>query len=254
MTRKVNHVFVLRPSRALVLAGILTSVAIQPAPARSQSPAPAARNDAPRIVFVEAPAAVVRFDGEPAWRPVEKTSLERATNTRALVLRDVAAGVVLIHVLDGWVGASSLAGPWAVATRVPSDVNDVAKEVAKTGSADLMAGPEDPATKKRPSLGSTAPPVVVSYRPTEVIQFEGKPSWATIRKTDLLYVENTNADVFRDVAVQMDFILVSGRWYTAVSLAGPWIYVPPSELPRSLATIPEGHPKEHVKAFVPGDL
>jgi hypothetical protein len=252
MTRKVNRVPVLRPRRALVLAGIILSVTILPDRARPQSSAPAARNDSPRIVFVEVPSAVVLFDGEPVWRPVEKTSLERATNTRALVLRDVAAGVVLVHVLDGWVGAPSLAGPWAVATRVPSDVNDVGKEAARTGSADLMAGPEDPATRKRRSLQSGTPPVVVSYRPTEVIQFEGKPSWATIRKTDLLYVENTNADVFRDVAVQMDFILVAGRWYTAVSLAGPWTYVPPGDLPRSLATIPEGHPKEHVKAFVPG--
>jgi hypothetical protein len=57
------------------------------------------------------PAAVVRIDGEPLWRPVENTSLERVINTSVLVLRDAKAGVVLIHVLDGWVGAPSLAGP-----------------------------------------------------------------------------------------------------------------------------------------------
>ena len=163
MTRKVNRVPVLRPRRALVLAGIILSVTILPAQARPQSPAPAARNDSPRIVFVEAPSAVVLFDGEPVWRPVEKTSLERATNTRALVLRDVAAGVVLVHVLDGWVGAPSLAGPWAVATRVPSDVNDVGKEAARTGSADLMAGPEDP---RRGSGGRSSPERLRSWSRT----------------------------------------------------------------------------------------
>jgi hypothetical protein len=252
MTREVNRVFVLRPSRALVLVASAASVAIAPARARPQSPAPAHVNETPRIVFVESPAAVVQFDGQPAWVPVEKASLERATNTRVLVLRDAAAGVVLVHVLDGWVGAPSLAGPWAVATKVPSAVNEIAREAARAGSADLMAGPEDPVTRKRRSLESGTPPVIVSYGPVEVIQFDGKPSWATIRKTDLLYVENTTADVFRDVALQMDFILVSGRWFTAVSLAGPWTYVPASELPRSLGTIPEGHPKEPVKAFVPG--
>ena len=241
-----------RSSRSLVLFSILGSVAVTPAPARSQSPAPAARNSPPRIVFVEAPAAVVIIDGEPAWRPVEKTSLERVINTRVLVLRDVEAGVVLIHLLDGWVGAPTLAGPWVVATKVPSAVNEVAKEAASMGTADLMLGPEDPRTKKRPSLSSGMPPIVVSNQPIEVIQFEGKPNWVSIRRTDLLYVQNTTADVFRDVAVQMAFVLIAGRWFTAVSLAGPWTYVPASELPRSFATIPEGSPKENVKASIQG--
>jgi len=239
-------------SRSLALLSILLALAITPARAQPQSPAPAARTNSPRIVFVEAPAAVVLIDGEPAWRPVEKTSLERVINTRVLVLRDTEAGVVLIHLLDGWVGAPSLAGPWVVPAKVPSEVDEVAKEAARTGTADLMLGPEDPRTKKRPSLSSGIPPVVVSNQPVEVIQFEGRPNWVSIRKTDLLYVQNTTADVFRDVAVQMAFVLISGRWFTAVSLAGPWTYVPAAELPRSFATIPEGNPKENVKAFVPG--
>jgi len=241
-----------RSPRSLALLSILVAVAIAPGSVRSQSSAPAARIESPRIVFAEGPTAVVAIDGEPVWRPVENTRLERVANTRALVLRDAEAGVVLIHVLDGWVGAPSLAGPWAVATKVPSYVNDVAREVARTGAADLMVGPEDPRTKKRPSLESGMPLVLVATQPTEVIQFEGRPNWVTIRRTDLLYVENTTANVFRDVAVQMAFVLVSGRWYTAVSLAGPWTYVPANELPRSFWTIPEGNPKENVKAFIPG--
>jgi hypothetical protein len=248
---RMAHPFLLRSRRSLVPFSILAAVAIAPAPARPQAPAPAVSIDPPRLVFVESPAALVRIDGEPAWRPVEKTSLERLINTRVLVLRDTQAGVVLVHVLDGWVGAPSLAGPWAVATQVPPGVNEVAKEAGRTGAADLMVGPEDPVTRKRPTLASGMPLLVVSYQPTEVIQFEGTPSWAPIRRTDLLYVQNTTADVFRDVAVQMDFVLVAGRWYTAVSLAGPWTPIPAAELPRSFTTIPEGSPKEHVKVFLP---
>lgn len=239
-------------SRSLALFSILVAGAVTSAPAPSRAQGPAAGTKPPRIVFVEAPAAVVIIDGEPTWRPVEKTSLERVINTSVLVLRDTEAGVVLIHLLDGWVGAPSLAGPWVVATKVPSDVNEVAKEAGRTGTADLMTGPEDPRTKKRPSLSSGIPPIVVSNQPVEVIQFEGRPNWVSIRRTDLLYVQNTTANVFRDVAVQMAFVLISGRWFTAVSLAGPWTYIPATELPRSFATIPDDHPKENVKAFVPG--
>jgi hypothetical protein len=239
-------------SRSLALFSILVAGAVTTAPARSRAQGAAAATKPPRIVFVEAPAAVVIIDGEPTWRPVEKTSLERVINTRVLVLRDTEAGVVLIHLLDGWVGAPSFAGPWVVATKVPSDADDVAKEAGRTGTADLMTGSEDPRTKKRPSLSSGIPPIVVSNQAVDVIQFEGRPNWVSIRRTDLLYVQNTTANVFRDVAVQMAFVLISGRWFTAVSLAGPWTYIPATELPRSFATIPDDHPKESVKAFVPG--
>ena len=233
----------------VVVAGMVPGVA-RPAP--QPTPASDVQKAPPRIVFVEGPAALVRIDGEPLWRPVENTSLERVINTSVLVLRDAKAGLVLIHVLDGWVGAPSLAGPWAVATKVPSDVNEVAKEVARMGGADLMLGPEDPETRRRPSLASGMPIIVVSKQPTEVIQFEGTPNWVSIRRTDLLYVQNTTANVFRDVAVQMAFVLISGRWFTAVSLAGPWTYVPASELPPSFAKIPDDGPKASVRAWVPG--
>ncbi len=209
-------------------------------------------NEPPRIVFAEKPAALVAIDGEPAWRPVEKTSLERVINTRVLVLRDNKAGIVLIHVLDGWVGAPSLAGPWAVATKVPSDVNKLAKEVAKTGAADLMLGPEDPKTKKRPSLQAGMPLIVVSQRPTEVIHFDGKANWATIDGTSLLYVQNTAANVFRDIAGQKIYVLISGRWFASASMDGPWAFVPGAELPADFARIPDSSPKENVKASVPG--
>jgi hypothetical protein len=210
------------------------------------------RNDPPRIVFAETPAALVYIDGAAAWRPVEKTSLERVINTRALVLRDPRAGVVLVHVLDGWVGASSLAGPWAVATEVPKEVSAVAKEVAKNGAADLMEGPEDPKTKKRPSLKAGMPLVVVSEVPTEVIHFQGKPSWLSIDGTNLLYVQNTTANVFRDISSQKIFVLLSGRWFTSASMDGPWAYVSGGDLPADFARIPDTSPKENVKASVPG--
>jgi hypothetical protein len=247
-----NPMDLLPSGRSLVLSSMVAALALVPARARPQSPSPAATQAPPRIVFVETPVAVVAIDGAPSWRPVEGTTLERLVNTRLLVLRDVGAGVVLLRLLDGWVGAPSLEGPWAVATRVPPELNEVAKEAARTGSADLMRGPEDPRTKKRPSLESGMPMVLVTTQPTEVIQFEGRPNWVPIRRTDLLYVENTSANVFRDVAVQMDFLLVSGRWYTAMTLAGPWKAIPASQLPPSFAAIPEGNPKEGVKAFLTG--
>jgi hypothetical protein len=133
------------------------------------------------------------------------------------------------------VTAPSLAGPWAVAKDVPRDADEVAKTIEKAGAADLMRGPEDPKTKKRPSLKAGLPVIVAATKPTEVIVFDGKPRWASVEGTRLLYVENTTANVFRSVDGQRLFVLVSGRWFTASSLDGPWKFVPGPELPPDFA-------------------
>jgi uncharacterized membrane protein YgcG len=48
------------------------------------------------------------------------------------------------------------------------------------------------------------------------------------------------------------FSTVSGRWYRAPSLNGPWQFVPAHQLPRDFANIPDQSPKENVKASIPG--
>ncbi|HEU4381949.1 MAG TPA: hypothetical protein VFR85_00495 [Anaeromyxobacteraceae bacterium] len=220
--------------------------------AQKKGQAQQVKNDPPRILIAEMAAALVLVDGEPAWRPVEKTSLERVINTRALVLRDPKKGGVLVHLLDGWVGASSLAGPWAVAKDVPKEADKVAQEAAKSGAADLMQGPEDPKTKKRPSLKEGVPYVVVSDQPTEVVTFDGKPKWTPIDGTSLIFVQNTTGHVFTDTSSNKAYVLLSGRWFAAPSLNGPWAYVPGATLPADFARIPDTSPKENVKASIPG--
>jgi len=227
-----------------------TQLAILGAEKRGQ--AQPVRNDPPRIVFAETAAALVYIDGDPAWRPVEKTPLERVINTRALVLRDPRSGSVWVHVLDGWVEAPSLAGAWTVAKNAPKDAIKIANEAAKSGAADLMEGPEDPKTKKRPSLKAGMPLIVVSDRPTEVVHFDGRPAWVPIDGTNLLYVQNTTANVLRDISTQKIFVLLSGRWFASASIEGPWAFVPGEELPPDFARIPDTSPKENVKASVPG--
>jgi len=212
------------------------------------------RNDPPRIVFSEKAAALVLIDGEPAWRAVEETSLERILNTRVLVVRERGGSQVFLHLLDGWVTAPSLPGPWTVAKEGPRDLEKVAKQVEKSGAADLMTGPEDPKTKKRPSLKAGVPLIVVATQPTEVITFDGKPDWTPIEGTSLLFVKNTTSNVFRSTADQRIYVLISGRWFASSSMDGPWKFVPGSDLPPDFAKIPDSSDKENVKASVPGTL
>ena len=58
--------------------------------------------------------------------------------------------------------------------------------------------------------------------------------------------------MFRDLYDQQVYVLVTGRWFRAPSLGGPWAYVPGKDLPVDFALIPDTSPKENVKASVPG--
>ena len=58
--------------------------------------------------------------------------------------------------------------------------------------------------------------------------------------------------MFRDQSDQKSYVLISGRFFRAASLDGPWQYVAPDALPPDFAKIPDDSPKENVKAAVAG--
>jgi hypothetical protein len=70
----------------------------------------------------------------------------------------------------------------------------------------------------------------------------------------LLFVKNSNNDIFVDTKSQQYYVLLSGRWYTADALnnASQWAYVASDKLPADFARIPEGSPKDDVLASVAG--
>ncbi len=208
-------------------------------------------NEPPRIVFSTSAVVLVLIHGDPVWRAVSGTSLSRVLNTRALVLSD-PAGNVYVHVLDGFMTAPSLNGPWSVAVSVPAGANQTAQSLAAQNTVDLMQGPVNDATGQRPSLASGAPGVVVATRPTEIVITEGPMNWVPLEGTQLLYVQNTNGNVFQDLLNQQYYVLVTGRWFSAPTLGGPWSYIPATQLPPDFALIPITSPKENVLASVPG--
>jgi len=210
------------------------------------------RNDPPVIVFSSEAAVLVPIDGPPIYQAVAKTKVERAVNTRALLLRDGAAKLYL-HLFDGYVTASALGGPWTVAGSVPKDVTKAEQQAVDAKQVDLLAGAENPDTHQKPSLKSTpVPALYLTTVPTELIVTSGQPQWAPIDSTRLLYISNTNAHVFKNTAEQKTYVLISGRWFRSSSLDGPWEFVPAGSLPADFARIPDDSPQENARAAVPG--
>ena len=220
--------------------------------ARRTGTAQPLRNEPPKLIFSTSPAILVLVDGFPVYRPIQGAQIERVFNTRALILR-APAGKHYLHLFDGYVEADGLEGPWRTAAEVPGDVKMAEEQAVEARQVDLLAGQEDPDTGKLPSLASTPLPVIfVSTVPAELIVIEGEPNWAPIPSTELLYIVNTSAHVFKDISNQKTYVLVSGRWFRSASFDGPWEFAQGENLPEDFAGIPDDSPQENVKASVPG--
>src|SRR4029077_5982046 len=101
------------------------------------------------------------------------------------------------------------------------------------------------------ATASSVPKVFVSTTPAELILLRGAPNYLVVSGTGLLWVVNTESDVFRlgkDGAV---YFLVSGRWFTAPGFDGPWTFATPN-LPEDFKRISLEHPRSRVLASVPG--
>jgi uncharacterized protein (TIGR03000 family) len=210
------------------------------------------KNDVPRIIFSKEPALLVLIDGPAAMRQLSGTKFLRAINTRAFLLLDEASGKYYLRLMDRWMEAKEIEGPWAVAKAPPASLDD-ALQKAKDANlpVDLFDDPA-PDIKAEMEAGKT-PPVYVSTTPAELIDTQGEPQLAPIEGTKLLWVKNSSDQIVFDIAGQDYYVLVGGRWFRAKDLAkGPWEFVPGDKLPADFAKIPEEHPKGDVLAAVAG--
>jgi hypothetical protein len=216
------------------------------------------QNAPPKILFSSVPAILVLVDGEPAWRAVADTGLDRVINTSPILLKEKArSGPVYLHLFDGWMQAAAVEGPWSVAKNPPKSLEKALKLILDAKSGDPLAGgvPDDPDAKdvKQPSLKTGPVPVVyLATSPTELIVTDGQPDYVPIDGTQLLYVKNTTGRVFKSIGDNKTYVLISGRWFSASGTGGPWAFVPFDALPKDFASIPDESPMENVKASVPG--
>jgi hypothetical protein len=206
----------------------------------------AVKNDPPQIIVSYRPSVLVPVGGTPVFRMIPNTNLERVVNTRAMIVS--GGGEVFVHVYDGWMAARGLDGPWHVAAGVSPSLDRIADELAKSDQVDLLRG--DP--KENLSLARIQPSIYVTYAPAELIVFQGQPRFEPIPGTQLLWTNNSRSDVIIDTASNEYYVLVSGRWFQATSLAGPWSYVAGNELPADFRHIPPSAPAGEVLASIAG--
>jgi len=204
-------------------------------------------NTPPQIVYSDVPAVLVTLDGQPQLQQVPNTGLMKVVNTPFFIALDPASKMYYLRGPGVWMSATNVMGPWQVATNVPKPVKTLAN--AQTPDA---KNTDKTSNGQQAPQGNSAPRIIVATQPTELIQTDGTADFTPISGTNLLYVSNTDSDVFMDISSQSLYVLLSGRWYTAPSQNGPWIFVAPNQLPPDFAQIPAGSPKADVLASVAG--
>jgi uncharacterized membrane protein YgcG len=195
----------------------------------------------PKIIYVSHPAVLVTIDGEPELSKVEDSKLMRIVNTPFFIVFDPEKKNYYLKGGSEWLSTKDIKGAWQSEPSPPATVVAAAATFTDTESE----------SGEKQKTGSM-PKIIVATAPTELIVSEGEPKFKSVTGTGLLYMSNTESDVFMEIGTQKYFVLLSGRWFASSSLTGPWSYVPADKLPSDFAKIPQGSDKGDVLANVSG--
>ncbi|OYY80766.1 MAG: hypothetical protein B7Y61_15130, partial [Rhizobiales bacterium 35-66-30] len=175
-------------------------------------------NTPPHIVFTDTLTVLVLISGDPDLKPVDGAKgFQRVINTRPLMLRD-EKGAYHLQAAGTWYETSSLDSTWVVTPQPATALQNAAKIAAKQNAPDpLLAQDGKPITPP--------PAIYVSATPTELVQTNGQPQMLPVAGTGLLSMSNADHAVFMDPTNNAYYVLISGRWFRATDLRGPWAFV-----------------------------
>jgi hypothetical protein len=197
--------------------------------------------DPPKIFLSRTPAILLSFDGDPIWSPIKENELKFAVNTNWDVFQHAPTGLYYLRNDNSWLMATDLKGPWTQPNKLPESFSklpddDNWKEVK-------ASVPGKPVAK--------APTVFVSMEPAELLLLEGAPKFVPVPNSSLLWVSNTDSDLFATGKDGPLYYLVAGRWFRAPNWNGNWVFATPN-LPEDFKKISLEHPRSRVLAAVPG--
>jgi hypothetical protein len=199
--------------------------------------------DPPTIFYSTRSAILVNFDGPPIWSPIKDNELKFAVNTNWDVFQHEPSQSVYLRHERLWLKASDIKGPWSPTASLPASFS---KLPADDNWKDVRSSLPGSAASS-----ASAPQVFVSTSPAELILVAGQPTYVPVAGTRLLWVSNTESDVFRLGASGPVYFLVAGRWFTAPGFDGRWTFATPN-LPEDFQKISLEHPRSRVLASVPG--
>ena len=143
----------------------------------------------PQIFYSQRPASLLVFDGAPVLAPVAGSTLTVAVNANWDVFFDQGSKTWYWLNNGAWLRATDVKGAWAPVGTLPAALSLLPND---RNFADVR--------KQVPGRAITAaemPQIFVSTTPAEIIVVNGAPQYAAIPGTQLQYVANTDAALFR---------------------------------------------------------
>jgi hypothetical protein len=199
--------------------------------------------DPPPIFYSAGPAMLVNIDGDPIWSPIMGNDLKFAVNTNWDLFQLPPKNELYIRYEKSWLTATSIKGPWTLVKKLPDAFKSIPADANWT---DVKA-----AVPAKSLSQAETPKVFVSTVPAELIVVDGMPKYTAVTGTNLLWLSNTESDVFRVGQTGKVYFLVSGRWFSAPDYTGPWTFAT-QNLPADFQKIPVSHPRSRVLASIPG--
>lgn len=200
-------------------------------------------NTPPKVIYTNVPSILVSIDGAPKLQTNKDWGVEAVVNTPFVLVKN-RDDKYYLYGGKHWYTAPAATGPYKLTTDIPNNLEKIESAIQE-------------ADKKNPEEGKEADAntiynIVVTTEPAELIQSKGEANFAAVQGTGLLYVSNSENDIFMDINSQQYYVLLSGRWYRSKTLSGNWQYVAADKLPGDFAKIPKGSPKDNVLASVAG--
>lgn len=202
------------------------------------------KNDPPKVIYVTTPTTLVLIEGEPKLQMDDKLKMQTVVNTPFLIVQSNEDKKYYLLGGKFWYVSSSLKDGWKSTTQLPNSIKQLDKQVKEQEkkTASTSATEEDKTPRE----------IMISTEPAELIQSNGEGVFASIQGTSLLYMNNSEDEIFMDINAQKYYVLLSGRWYIASAMKGPWAYIASDKLPPDFQKIPEGSEKDNVLSSVAG--
>jgi hypothetical protein len=200
-------------------------------------------NKPPRLITSRKAALLIVFAGEPTYVPIAGTDLTLALNTPSLLFKHAKTGWHYLYGWGSWIKARDLKSRWVPAPTLPSTFTKLPDEQLWAALKKHIPG--------KPLPAADVPDVFVATEPTELLVMFGEPNLEPVPDTNLMYLANTESDVFLHSKDGLYYWLVSGRWYRTQGTDRPLEFCT-DKLPADFGRIPADHPAGRVLASVPG--
>lgn len=204
----------------------------------------AVKSDVPTILASPTPAILLMVPGQPVLGAVEGSNLQFVVNANWDTILDPATSRYFLLTDKVWVTSEKLEGPWTRAATLPAALK-------KLPAGGMWNNVRNAALNWTVSASVAVPRVFFSSVPAELMVFNGEPAYKPIPGTNLRWATNTSSHVFWDSANSKFYFLVTGRWFSAANLQGPWASAG-KDLPADFKKIPPTDPSASALAAVPG--